>query len=99
VAVGVKGDSDRGVPKEFLNHLDVHALAQHQGCAGVAQIVQADVRQPRVFQDRLEATARQVPGVHRRALPRREYKPLIFVAVPAPVDLHQLAFEVRPEGI
>jgi hypothetical protein len=53
VTVSVEGDRDGGVSEQFLNQLDVCALAEHQGCAGVAEVVQADTRQPSTFQDGL----------------------------------------------
>lgn len=60
VAVGVEGDADVGVPEHLGDDLRVDALREQQGGAGVPQVVEANVRQPRLLEERLEVPRDEV---------------------------------------
>ena len=57
VAVEVERDRDRRVAEHLGNDLRMHAATQEQRRGGVAQIVEADPRQPRVLEHSLEGPA------------------------------------------
>jgi hypothetical protein len=57
--------------KDFLDNLQLLALEQQQGGAGVSQIVEAQVRQPGALQDAREVSI-DVPGLQRGADAARE---------------------------
>lgn len=53
MCVRVGGDLYRGVPRDFLGGLQIFAGLAHERQAGVPEIVEADVRQARRFEEEL----------------------------------------------
>ena len=54
MGVGVQGEAGVGMPQDTGKGLGVHAALQGMGCKGVAQIVEADGGQLRLFQQGLQ---------------------------------------------
>ena len=44
MGVGVQGESGREVPQHTGHRLDVYAVLQGDGCEGVAEVVESDLR-------------------------------------------------------
>ena len=57
VAVDVRRGGDVAVSKPLLDQLHLHALRDKERCAGVAQVVEADVLESVLLQDRGKAVA------------------------------------------
>jgi hypothetical protein len=63
VAVEVDRGGDLAVSELLRDDLRVHALAEEQRGGGVAQVVEADARQPGAGEQRFEAAAHEVAPV------------------------------------
>ena len=66
VRVCVECQADLGMAQNLMDDLGMHALREQQGGGGVAQVVEADIRQARCFELLLEIAhliARRVGGV------------------------------------
>ncbi len=48
VRIRVEGDPDAGVPQALGDHLRMDSLEQHECGVGVAQVMKADVGEPRI---------------------------------------------------
>lgn len=59
MSVGVQREAGVGVTQDAGQRLGVHAAAHGVGCEGVAQIVKANVRQTRAFEDHLQSVIRR----------------------------------------
>jgi hypothetical protein len=73
IGVGVQGHRYGRVPEELLDELRVDPSAQEQRGARVPDVVETDVGQASLLEERLEGTLDQVLGVQgrsRRVTPR-----------------------------
>ena len=64
VRVDVQGDADGGVSEHLGDDLGVDVLREQQRGAGMAEVVKANLWQPRVLQERLEGAVAEVRGVY-----------------------------------
>ena len=44
MGIGVQGESGREVPQHTADRFDVHTVLECDGCEGVAEIVESDLR-------------------------------------------------------
>ena len=63
MGVGVDGDGDAGVSQEVLDQLGVDATLEEERGAGVPEIVEGNVREPRAFEKRREGPLAEVRGI------------------------------------
>lgn len=56
--IGVERDRDGRVPGHVRYRLQVDAPLEKERRAGVAEVMEAEARQPRAFDERLEGTGR-----------------------------------------
>ena len=82
MAVGVERQADLGMAEPLLDHLGVDALREQQRHAGVAQVVEADVRQTGPREDRLEHLADEVTIAEKPAVAVTEDWPVGAVEPP-----------------
>ena len=54
MGIGVQGEPCREVTEHSTDGLDVHAVLEGDGCEGVAEIVESDLRDARPFEDPFE---------------------------------------------
>ena len=99
VRVGVKGEADVRVPEELLHELRVYPLGEEQRRAGVPEVVEAHVGQPRFREDRLEGAPVYVGGSQRRADPRGEHEVPVSVEGARLKPLLRLARPVGAQGL
>lgn len=78
-AVDVEREARGGVAEALADDLDRHAGFQQQGRMGVADVVQADPRQPAAGDDALERRAQQL-GMGERAVSSGEDEVVVVVA-------------------
>ena len=64
VGVGAQGEASVGMAQHSGESSHVHAVLEHDRGCGVSQIVQANMRQPRAFQDLLMEPVDGVRVVH-----------------------------------
>jgi hypothetical protein len=79
------------VSEQLLDELGMDALPQEQRGADVAEVVKADLGQPRPFEERRERPRSEVGGVVDRASLRAEDQPLVPLGVARPPDLLDLS--------
>ena len=87
MGVGVESDGDGGVAQQFLNELRVDSTRQQDGGAGVAQVVETDLWQSGLIQQRLERALGQVVSVERGPDLRGEHEAVLPPHGPDPVYL------------
>lgn len=80
MGVGVHGYRYISVAQALLRHLGVNALREHQGGAGVAQVVKANVRQSCPLQERFEGAVDEILGIYGCADGGGEHKGVVLVA-------------------
>ncbi len=80
------------------DNLGVDVLGEQQRGAGVAKVVEPDLGQAGLLQERLEGAVPEVRGVDDRARLRGEYQSARLVEGTYPLHLLQLAREVRTQG-
>src|ERR687889_1658777 len=97
--VGVKSDSDVCVSKCLLGHLGVGADREHQGRAGVAQIVETYFRKPGTLEEWLEGSGHEVVTAHGRAYLCREHRAVVLPESCDFLPLLELEFTVSLEGL
>ena len=75
MGVGVQSESCGEVTKHAGHRLDVHAVLESDGCEGVAEVMESDLRDARPFEDTLQhipdadsldTHVRPESGIHRR---------------------------------
>ena len=62
MGIGVQGEASGEVTQHAGYRLDIHAVLQRDGCEGVAEIVESDLRDAGPFQHSLEHVVHAVWG-------------------------------------
>ena len=86
------------VTERLLNHFGVGADREHQGGAGVTQVVEADVWESGASKQRLEGPVHEVVATHGRTQPRRKDEIVILLEPEEGLPLLNLAFSVPLQG-
>src|SRR5919107_4520690 len=96
--VGVESDSDVCVSERLLGHLGVGADREHQGCAGVPQIMETYFRKLGTLEERLEGSGHEVVAAHGRAYPCWEHEAVVLPESCDFFPLLELTFTVSAPG-
>lgn len=98
MGVSIQRHGNGIVSKELLNDLWVDASPQKQRGARMPEIMEADLRETRLPQQRLEGTLYEILGVEGRPVLGREDQAVIFVKVGESHPVLQLPPAVRLES-
>lgn len=85
--------------QKLLNDLRVHVFGQQHRRTGVPEVMEADVGESGLLQERGEAPLAQVGGVYRAAGAGGKDMALILVEVPQTLHVLHLTREVQPESL
>jgi hypothetical protein len=78
VGIGIKGDCDVSVTQKFLHYFRMDLSGKHKGCAGMAEVVEANVWEMCPTEKRLEGPVNEVVTVQGSTNPCSEDQPVFL---------------------
>ena len=62
MGIGVQSEPGREVAQHAADRLDIHTILQCQGCEGVAEVVESDLRDASPFENALQHIVHAIRG-------------------------------------